>query len=90
MFNILIGLSAGFSSLLHISKNESIPVVLTASNNLGFLFIMAHCLIILCVGLVYNKGFLPSSYGYVAIAIYGIYIMFCLVEGKDYTGGGNE
>jgi len=82
MFNILIGLSGGFSSLIQLSKNESIPVVLNPSNNMGFLFIIGHCLIILSVGLILNKGFLPSHYGYVAIAIYGIYIIVCLAEGK--------
>jgi Ca2+/Na+ antiporter len=79
LFNILIGLGAGFGLLRSIKKTEIIYVSLTPDISTGFVFCFANCILILLSGLAFNKGVIPAGYGYLAIGMYAVYVVTSLV-----------
>ena len=74
VFNILIGLSGGFTKLNTITGQQTTKVILTPSIEVGLWFLFANCALVLVSGLLVNKGRIPKGYGYVAFILYIIYI----------------
>mmetsp|Transcript_9975 Transcript_9975/g.12576 ORF Transcript_9975/g.12576 Transcript_9975/m.12576 type:complete len:197 (-) Transcript_9975:38-628(-) len=79
LFNILIGLGAGFGLLRGIKQQEILYVSLTPDISTGFVFCFANCIFILFSGLAVNKGVIPAGYGYMAIGMYAVYVVTSLV-----------
>ena len=75
VFNILIGLGLGFSSLASATGNPETPVSLNAAVKTGFLFVVLNCSSILLTGLYFGKGRIESYYGYTALAMYTLYLI---------------
>ena len=79
LFNILIGLGAGFSVLRSVTQSEVNDVQLTPAITTGFVFCFINCGLILVSGLAINKGVIPAGYGYAALALYSAYIATSLL-----------
>jgi len=79
LFNILIGLGAGFGLLRGIKQEEILYVSLTPDISTGFVFCFANCIFILFSGLAVNKGVIPAGYGNMAIGMYAVYVLTSLV-----------
>eukprot|EP00573_Skeletonema_grethae_P003116 CAMPEP_0201690490 /NCGR_PEP_ID=MMETSP0578-20130828/3927_1 /ASSEMBLY_ACC=CAM_ASM_000663 /TAXON_ID=267565 /ORGANISM="Skeletonema grethea, Strain CCMP 1804" /LENGTH=862 /DNA_ID=CAMNT_0048175503 /DNA_START=34 /DNA_END=2622 /DNA_ORIENTATION=- len=79
LFNILIGLGAGFGLLRNIKKADVLYVSLTPDISTGFVFCFVNCILILFSGLAVNNGVIPAGYGYMAIGLYVVYIVTSLV-----------
>jgi len=79
VFNILIGLGAGFSVLRNSTKLDTNYVSLTPSITTGFVFCFVNCGLVLVAGLAVNKGSIPAGYGYVAITLYAAYVVTSLL-----------
>jgi sodium/potassium/calcium exchanger 6 len=75
VFNILIGLGGGFGQLNTVMDQEFAEVKLTPSIKVGLLFLAINLLLVLISGLLVNKGHIPGGYGYVALALYTVYII---------------
>lgn len=74
VFNILVGLGAGFSVLRSVTKEEVKYVHLTPSITTGFVFCFVNCVLLLVTGLVFKKGTITAGYGYFAAGLYALYI----------------
>ena len=79
LFNILVGLGMGFSSLAAQSGQASRAVSVSPSAATGFLFIALNSLVILITGLGMGKGTIPKKYGYIALTLYSIYLITSIV-----------
>mmetsp|Transcript_426 Transcript_426/g.939 ORF Transcript_426/g.939 Transcript_426/m.939 type:complete len:192 (+) Transcript_426:230-805(+) len=79
LFNILVGLGAGFGVLRSVTKTDVNYVELTPSITTGFVFCFINCGLLLVSGLAINKGVIPAGYGYAALVIYIIYIATSLL-----------
>ena len=88
VFNILIGLGGGFATLNSITGELVTEVKLTPSINVGLGFLAANCLLVVVSGLVVNRGKIPKGYGYVALALYVIYVITSV--GLHYFGPDDE
>jgi solute carrier family 24 (sodium/potassium/calcium exchanger), member 6 len=75
VFNILVGLGLGFSSLAAKTGNSSVAVHVSSSVSTGFIFLIVNAFCILYTGIIYGKGFIPFQYGYVALLIYSVYVI---------------
>uniref|UniRef100_A0A7S4R3X5 Sodium/calcium exchanger membrane region domain-containing protein n=1 Tax=Ditylum brightwellii TaxID=49249 RepID=A0A7S4R3X5_9STRA len=75
VFNILIGLGGGFSTLSKATGNAEAEVVLSPSISIGFFFLLCNCILVLVSGVILNKGMIPKSYGYAALALYLVYLI---------------
>lgn len=75
VFNILIGLGGGFGKLNTDLNQEFAEVHLTPSIKVGLLFLVINLLLVLVSGLCVNKGNIPKEYGYVALALYIVYVI---------------
>mmetsp|Transcript_6669 Transcript_6669/g.13767 ORF Transcript_6669/g.13767 Transcript_6669/m.13767 type:complete len:408 (+) Transcript_6669:186-1409(+) len=75
VFNILLGLGFGFRSLQSQTGKDESEVALSAPIITGFVFILLNCVTILIVGLFIGKGRIETSYGYVAVFLYVIYVI---------------
>lgn len=75
VFNILLGLGFGFRSLQSQTGKEESAVSLSAPIVSGFIFIILNCATILTAGLFVGKGRFQTSYGYVAVTLYAIYVI---------------
>ena len=84
LFNILIGLGFGFSSLATISGQPSREVTVPASAKTGFFFIALNSVVILVTGLGMGKGTIPKKYGYIAVRLL-VTAVFCVVT-SNATG----
>ena len=74
VFNILIGLSFGFSAL---SANTGVlehTVTLNPSIMTGFVAILVHTTSLIIIGTFLCKARIPKEYGYVAIGLYLTYL----------------
>ena len=74
VFNILIGLSFGFSAL---SANTGVlehTVTLNPSIMTGFVAILVHTTSLIIIGTFFCKARIPKEYGYVAIGLYLTYL----------------
>lgn len=76
VFNILIGLGAGFSALLTKTGNGVANVSdFPPTAKAGFIFLVLNCFMVLFSGLVWHKGRIPRQYGYGALALYATYLI---------------
>lgn len=78
VFNILIGLGGGFTKLNHDQGVDSTEVELSPAIEVGFIFLIVNCLLVLVSGILINRGHIPKGYGYVAVALYVIYVIASL------------
>jgi len=82
VFNMLVGLGLGFSSLLHSGKDSNadgeIPVSLSPGLVVGFVFLACNCMMLVGTGL-YFKSYVPGWYGYIPVGLYGVYLVLSLV-----------
>lgn len=74
VFNILIGISFGFSSLLAQTGQHEAAVVLSPSVRIGFIFMIINTASLIFTGAFINKGRLSKSYGYGNLVLYAVYI----------------
>lgn len=89
VFNILIGLSAGFSSLSARTGEAEKEVIISASVLTGFIFVIINTLMIILSGVFITKGVIPKAYGYVALFLYTIYVVTSLVLQFSKYGDNN-
>jgi sodium/potassium/calcium exchanger 6 len=75
LFNILVGLGLGFSSLAAQTGKVEAAVSLSPSVVTGFLFIIANTGTIVFTGLLLGQGTIPVKYGYIALTLYSIYLV---------------
>jgi sodium/potassium/calcium exchanger 6 len=75
VFNILMGLGLGFGSLARQTGNQQSAVALSSPVVTGFIFVMVNCVSILLVGIFVGTGRIEPYYGYVAVGLYGIYVI---------------
>jgi len=75
VFNILIGLAAGFSSLHAAMGTTSTNIKSSVEIDLGFLFLILQCLLLIIFGLVFGSFYVHKNYGYVALLLYAIYVI---------------
>ncbi len=80
LFNMLMSLSLGFSSLFHKSHVRSIAVTLTPEVLLGCLFLMAYNAAIVIVGRCCG-GRLPAWFAVFARCWYGLYAVLACLSG---------
>lgn len=74
VFNILIGLGGGFTKLNSSMNQEYAEVDLSPPISVGFIFLLCNCVLVLLGGLVWNRGHIPTGYGYIALALYALYV----------------
>jgi Ca2+/Na+ antiporter len=79
VFNILIGMSFGFSSLAVETGNPEMSVTLTPSIAIGFFFIIINTLMLATVGSCFNPGQIPKRFGYVMISLYTVYVILSIL-----------
>jgi sodium/potassium/calcium exchanger 6 len=79
VFNILIGLSFGFSSLAAQTGNPTTHVSMNPSIVTGFAFLVINAVGLLVVGVVLNPGRIPKAYGYGMLLLYMIYVVLSVV-----------
>jgi solute carrier family 24 (sodium/potassium/calcium exchanger), member 6 len=72
VFNILVGLGMGFSSLAAITGQATNEVSVSPSIITGFVFIIINCIAMLAVGLTHGR--IPKHFGYGALALYFAYV----------------
>lgn len=75
VFNILVGLGLGFSSLAAQSGNVEAEVALSPSVITGFVFILLNAVALLVTGLGFGKGRIPKQFGYLALTVYSVYLV---------------
>jgi sodium/potassium/calcium exchanger 6 len=75
LFNILVGLGLGFSSLAAQTGKVEAAVSLSPSVVTGFLFIIVNTGTIIFTGLILGQGKIPVKYGYIALTLYTIYLV---------------
>jgi len=78
VFNILIGLGMGFSTLSSITGEADTQVTPTASTIVGIVFNVINTAMLIIAGVFVNKGRIPKSYGYAAVALYVVYVVTCV------------
>jgi sodium/potassium/calcium exchanger 6 len=81
VFNILVGLGIGFSTLLapgagkHHTTENVIPVHLDNPLRIGFLFSVLNGVLVIVSGVCFGRGVIPHKYGYVAMIVYLAYVV---------------
>ena len=75
VFNILMGLGLGFSSLFALTGESEKEVTVTPAAITGIIFVIANTLLIIVAGIFVNNGRIPKQYGYVALGLYMIYVV---------------
>lgn len=85
IFNILVGLGAGFSSLKGELGKEEIEVQLSLPIDVGFGFTIIMCCMVLTGGLFFGKGYISGSFGYISVVLYVIYVITSI--SVEYVGG---
>ena len=68
LFNILVGLGMGFSTLAAKTGQANREVTVSASAATGFFFIALNSVVILQTGLGFGTGTIPKKYGYIAVS----------------------
>ncbi|GKY94852.1 hypothetical protein MPSEU_000450100 [Mayamaea pseudoterrestris] len=84
VFNILVGLGLGFSTLATQTGQTEREVALQSSVLTGFAFIIANCCLILAAGLVFGKGRIIKEYGYASLTLYAAYLITSIY--REYAG----
>lgn len=72
VFNILMGLGMGFSSLAA-AGNAMDSIELSPSVETGFVFLLLNAVLLLGVG--FTVGRIPKHFGYAALALYVVYLL---------------
>jgi sodium/potassium/calcium exchanger 6 len=87
VFNILIGLALGFSTLSAETGESDKAVVLNPSIITGFVAIIIHTISLIVIGTFVFKARIPKGYGYFAIGLYMTYvtISFLLQFGSTHN-----
>lgn len=75
VFNILVGLGLGFSSLAAQTGKATTEVKLSPSVTCGFVFIILNAVALMVAGLGFGQGRIPKKFGYVALVVYAIYVV---------------
>jgi sodium/potassium/calcium exchanger 6 len=75
VFNILVGLGLGFSSLAAQTGNITTDVTLSPSVVTGFVFIAINGISLLTIGLGFGSGRIPKQIGYLSLVVYSIYLI---------------
>lgn len=88
VFNILVGLGLGFSSLAAETGVHERAVSLSPSVLTGFLFVGLNAACILSAGLAFGKGRIHKRFGYVSIALYSVYVISSI--SLQYSRYGNN
>ena len=78
IFNLCIGLGVGFWVLMKSTGKDHIRVELPRNIATGFCFTIVNCGLIVFAGVVIGKGMIGKSYGYVACALYTVYVLTSL------------
>lgn len=79
VFNILFGLGAGFASLSSKTGQATKAVDLNPPIAVGFLFLLFNCILILAVGLFWQKGKISKNFGYSLFVLYSFYLVTSLL-----------
>ena len=79
VFNILFGLGAGFASLSSKTGQATKDVDLNPPIAVGFLFLFFNCILILSVGLFWQKGKISKNFGYSLFVLYSLYLVTSLL-----------
>jgi solute carrier family 24 (sodium/potassium/calcium exchanger), member 6 len=90
VFNILVGLGLGFSSLAAQTGQSEREVVLSPSVLTGFAFVAAQCLCILTTGVFLFRARIPRSFGYVSLTIYVVYVVSSIALQYSKFGADDE
>eukprot|EP00541_Cyclophora_tenuis_P007280 CAMPEP_0116554354 /NCGR_PEP_ID=MMETSP0397-20121206/7548_1 /TAXON_ID=216820 /ORGANISM="Cyclophora tenuis, Strain ECT3854" /LENGTH=254 /DNA_ID=CAMNT_0004079511 /DNA_START=28 /DNA_END=790 /DNA_ORIENTATION=- len=75
VFNILVGLGWGFSSLSSLTDQADVSVSMNAAILTGFLFIIVNTLLLVFLGSWLYGGQIPRAYGYSMLVIYMVYVV---------------
>jgi len=76
IFNILVGLGFGFTSMFHLTNQRSVEILEFPPNvKAGVAFLVLNCCAVLIFGLVLNKGRVPMEYGYCGLGLYAAYLI---------------
>jgi len=78
VFNILIGLGMGFSTLSSITGEPETKVTPTSSTIVGIVFNVINTAMLIITGVFLNRGKIPKTYGYAAVALYIVYVVTCV------------
>lgn len=87
VFNILVGLGLGFSGLASKTGIAEAAVTVSAPIATGFIFVMLNCISILVVGVLFSKGRIETSYGYLALGMYATYVIVSISLQFSKYGG---
>lgn len=87
VFNILIGLSLGFSSLAAQTGNAEMEVEISPSIISGFCSIITLTLLVIVVGTCFSRGRISKEMGYVMFGVYLVYLTLSLVLQFTNIGG---
>uniref|UniRef100_A0A7R9ZRY4 Sodium/calcium exchanger membrane region domain-containing protein n=1 Tax=Craspedostauros australis TaxID=1486917 RepID=A0A7R9ZRY4_9STRA len=88
VFNILMGLGLGFSSSAASTGNAVKEVSLSPTVVVGFIFILLNSIVIIFTGLVLGNGRIKPYYGYIALALYTVYVSIAV--GLQFTKHGEN
>ena len=88
VFNILIGLGAGFHLLLQNNDGQPLQIDFTPSIWVGLCFIIGNCALLLVVGIIFGRGRIPKKYGYFSGLSYGVYLLVAIIV--EYSTHSNE
>ncbi len=78
IFNFGVGLGLGFWALMKTTGNDEIQVEFPTDLRTGFYFTIANCVMIVFAGTVVGKGVIGKKFGYVACALYIVYVFTSL------------
>lgn len=78
VFNMLVGLGAGFWIRLAREKASSVDVHLDRGLRIGFVMIAANCALVVAAG-VALRGRIPRKFGFLSLGLYVLYMVASLV-----------
>ena len=79
VFNILIGMALGFSTLSARTGEAEKEVMIPLSVRTGFTFIVINTFMVVGTGLFVTKGTIPKEFGYLAVGLYLVYVVTSMV-----------
>ena len=77
VFNMLVGLGLGFSTLLYSTGRSSFPVRLDTKVGIGIAMLVVYCVAVIIAGALPLGGRrrLPREFGYLAVMWYALYLL---------------
>jgi len=88
VFNILVGLGLGFSTLAARTGVPEREVSISPSVLCGFLFIGINTAAILTAGILFGRGRISRKYGYASLILYSVYVISSIT--LQYSKYGDE